>query len=1677
MKQHSSISFLQKIIQHAFTIPNSIAVTSKNVNYTYKELLDTAASIATLIKNQDTAPQEVIAIFMPSGYDLITAQLGVLINKQIFVTIDPMTPKHRVETILSDLSVKLLITNGNTSFDKKINTLRIDDIEIEDAKLENLVTINFDDDSSVYIIATSGSTGKPKNVEIPYSALDNFCIWQVNYYNLHQNVNVSSIASGSFDASISEIWPALMVGARIMFPDADKKMLPSYLIKWISNSKIQHCFIPTPLAEVMLRLEWPKSCQLKTMVVAGDKMYGFPTEEIPFKVYNNYGPSEYTVCATGGEVVAAQKDLYDTPTIGKPIRNTEVYILNDSLKKVANGEIGELFISGKGLAKGYYNDEALTKEKFVHNPFDTSLASIMYKTGDLGTWTKDGNIIFCGRLDNQIKIKGNRVEIEEVTVNLRKHSAIKEAYTKVFYEDSLKKKTPYLVAYFSPKNYLQAPGEQDIYEYLETRLPSYMLPSKLVLIHDFALNRNGKIDATQLPNPEISELGNRTIDPPTTSLEKEIVTIWCDILKIKNIGIHEDFFHLGGNSLAAIHILEQIRSVYRKEILIKHFWKHATIHQLAKLIETCDSTSGISIIQVEKGKNVPLSVQQEQVWFLQKYAPNSNAYNAQTSLRINGSIKISVLEQALQEIFNRHELLRTTYEEEDGKPKQIVHANFNFSINYIDLRECATTEIVNKKEAVRNHEFAHVFDLTQLPLCKFTLIQIEDELFELLLVEHHMVHDGVSYSILMNELHVLYNDLLNENSISLTPLSIQYSDYSVWQREMIRLGEMNTHVHYWKNKLKNASKLIPLPLDYKRPKIQNFEGDQLRFDLSLSLSKKIKRFSKDHRITMFSTMFTAFALLLHKYTLEEDMNIGSAVANRQPHDTEGLIGMFVNAIVIRCLIDKKSSFLEISRYLQDEVMEGNTHQLCPFPHIVKELNVERDLSYNPIFQTMFSFHDAAVVEPMLGNAKCTIYEEGNSSAKQDIDVVVIPKSGRYQGNSRFTDNRINIIWEYNKGLFDRGSMERMANNYQFFLENLLDHIDVAIEKIASVSTTELTLLRTNFGTLDKTEKLETNIENFHEVLNVLQSNGASIAVYSKHGITTYDTLYDQVMLIILYLSKLNLEENDTIGLHLDKGAYMISSQIACLILGVAFVPITPEIPLERKKYIIDDANCRIVITESQIDFKTISNNNCNIITILSLLSANNYTAINDISLLDTTPKSLAYILYTSGSTGKPKGVMIPRKALLNYINWHIKEFDITSNDRSTLLYSSGFDASLAEIWPSIVSGSSIYSVSKEILLNPISLQKFILKNKITICDVPTPLAERLLLLKWPSKSDLRVMLTGGQKLTIRPPKGVDWKLYNQYGPTETTITATSSQILPDNDNAMLPSIGRPIRNTTFYVLDDALHRTPMGGVGELFIGGDGLAIGYLGDEIATKNNFIHNPFTDNKEDKIYKTGDMVRILTTGELYFMGRRDTQVKIRGFRIELEEITKNTQEIEGVKKAYTTIYDETIVCYYIRDEKVTNINNTIIKSTLKKKLPNYMIPTHIMELEEILVTASGKIDEKNLPTPAFKIEENKTAIAVSNDIEEHLVTIWSSVLGHTNFSITDNFFDLGGHSLKIVEVQSLLLDKTGVELPLMAFFEYSTITEISNHINGNSLKTKTVSKSNNKASLRKKALNRRG
>lgn len=1672
MKSNISKSFLETIIQNAISNPNQLAVTFKNKKYSYKKLVNDALLIAKNITSTNLKDQEVVALLLPPGYNLIRSQLGVLLNKKIFVALDINTPKERLKDILLNIDARLIITENYNNFSTTINQLNLNNLKKIESIEEEIASVKIPKNYSAYIISTSGTTGKPKNVEIPHSALCHFCKWHAHYYNLTNNSIVSSIASVSFDASIGEIWPALTAGASIIFPDPEKKMLPSYLINWITNKKINHSFIPTPLADIMIGMEWPASCELKTMVVAGAKMYNFPTKAIPFKVYNNYGPSEYTVCTTSSLILPEHKTIYNTPTIGKPIQNTIVYILNKNLEKVKKDNIGELYIEGHGLAKGYYKQDILTNEKFIQSPFSNSK---LYKTGDLGRWNIDGNIEFHGRIDNQIKINGNRIEIEEITSALKKHPEIKDAFTKVFFEDPEHKKTPYLVSYFSPKTHFQSPGEKDIYTHLEELLPKYMLPSNLILIHDFSLNKNGKIDTNKLPNPEQLLLKNRIITPPKTTLQKELANIWCAVLKTECIGVNEDFFYLGGNSLAAIKILEQIRVDYNTEITIKEFWENATIHQITSVIKKSKKITAVSIVDQQRTQtNIPLSIQQEQVWFLQKYAPKSNAYNAQTSLRIKGKINAIVLEKSVQEIFNRHELLRTTYKENNGKPQQLIHSSFNFSLNLADLRHFKDKE--QQKNSIKTKELTHIFNLTELPLCRFTLIQIDDELFDLLLVEHHMVHDGVSYALLMNELNVIYNSIIYNKKNSLTKLPIQYADYSIWQRNAIAAGKMDNHLEYWYTKLHDAPKLIPLPIDNPRPKIQSFKGDQLRFDLPLTLSKKIKTFSKEHRITLFSTMFTAFALLLHKYTSEKDICIGSAVGNRHPFETENLIGMFVNAVVIRCLITNNSSFKKLAHHIQKEIMDAHTHQSCPFPLVVKKLNIQRDLSYNPIFQTMFSFHDASVTEPILGDAKCTIHEEGNSSAKQDIDIVIIPKSERYKGNSKFTDNRISVIWEYNKGLFNRNSMEKMAANYQFFLELLIDNFNTQIENIPAVNPIELKLLENHLNAPNTT--INKKIKSFEEILENLIKYNNKLAIYSKENKTTYATLYDNVKKTITYLSTLNLKEGDIIGLHLNRGAHMITSQVACLVYGVAFSPIDTTIPNDRKKHIISHAKCKLIITEQSINNDIIFGTNTPTVNCTKLI---NNPIIENIPYLKTHEKDLAYVIYTSGSTGTPKGVMISREALINYINWHITEFAVSNSDISTLAYSSGFDASLAEIWPYIASGSTLYNIAKETLLSPAALQQLIINNNITISDLPTPLAEQLIPLEWPSNCNLRILLTGGQKLTVRPSKDINWKLYNQYGPTETTITATSSLVTPKNSNEeMLPNIGKPITNISTYVLDSQLNRVPIGGIGELYIGGKGLALGYLNDTDLTQKSFIKNPFTNTKE-KLYKTGDLVRVLHTKDLHFIGRNDTQVKLRGFRIELDEISKITQDIPEVTKAHTIITgnknNKQLITYFITETENT-ITEISAKEHLKKKLPHYMVPTHVIFLKNIPLTDNGKINEKLLPPPNLKTSSSVMLSEPNNETEKQLIKIWKELLEHPTFSTNDNFFDIGGHSLKIVEMQSLILQNIGVDIPTMAFFEYTTITNIAKYINGKTqIEATNTEIKNSRAALRKKGRNKGG
>ncbi|WP_237726732.1 non-ribosomal peptide synthetase [Corallococcus coralloides] len=1628
-----------------------MAVASRARSLTHAALNVHANRLAHALIARGAGPDVLVGVCLPRSVELVSSVLGVLKAGAAWLPLDPASPPERLRYMAASAGARFVIGTGPA-----MERLAADGIQVlapEALALQAFPDVNpgvtVQPDHLAYVIHTSGSTGLPKGVMISHRALSAFTGYHLGTFGLSPADRIGVVASPGFDAFVMTLLPSLAAGARLELPpDEETRLSPQRLQDWLLARDITCVFLPTPLAERVLPLSWPESCALRLILTGGDRLHLHPRPGLPFQLVNGYGPAECTIYSTSGVVPPGDASTGDRlPSIGRPIGGVEVHVLGPELRPVAEGETGELFIGGPGLARGYVGTPDLTADRFIPDPFSRFGGERLYRTGDLGRRLPDGSLEFHGRSDRQVKVRGIRIEPAEITAALLTHPHVGAAHVLA---RSTESHDVFFVAWFAPKDARAVPGTEQLREHLRAWLPEAMLPRTFVVVDALPLGPTGKVDVQALPMPDAHATRSSAYVAPRTELEHGLVQVWQEELRLERIGIEDDFFELGGHSLLATRIAARVAEVLGLPLSLTELFAHRRISQLANVLEPRRSVPAKDalppVVRVADPERAPLSVQQEQVWFLQKLSPGSISYQAQTTLRVLGGLDLAVLERALTEITRRHELLRTTYEEVDGRPWQRVLPVTPVQVPLIDLSDLPPVEREHRREEALRQELRRPLSLFEPPLVRWTVVRLAPDDHELVLVEHHVVHDGVSFSVLMRELDALYNAYLRGESSPLPELPVQYRDFAAWQREALDGPAMKAQLDFWRKRLAGAPEVLPLRTDHPRPRVQTFNGDLLRLELPPALPGALRAFCQQEGVTLFNTLFAAFATLLHRYTGEQDLCIGSAFAARAGvRNIENVIGMFVNAVVLRCDVSGAPSFRELVHQVRDLTVAAAEHQTYPFLKLIEALGVKRDPSRNPLVQAMFSFHDSAVRSPRLGDASCTIFERGNGSSKVDLDVVAIPHAGRHLGDRERGDARISLIWEYNRDLFDRSTMERMAAHFLRLMEAAVASPGTPVSRLPMLSDAERRVLVANGSAMPVSAEPPVH----QQVLAQALRTPDAVAVRYEAGTLTYAELVRRATLLAEHLHSRGADAESVVGVCAPRGAEFVTAELGVMLSGAAFLPLDPEHPAERIALILGDAGVRQVVTTGPLAERLPST-----VERVRIEPFHGPGTPQGRLPTEVRPEQRAYVMYTSGSTGVPKGVVVEHGALAHLVGWHRRAFGLEPNSRTTLLYSPAFDPSVAELWPALTAGATLHVPGQDVRLSPERLQSWLLSERITFTDLPTALAERLLALPWPASCELRTVLAGGDRLHARPVPGLPWRLFNQYGPTETTVTATSGEVLPAGPIETLPAIGQPIDGTTAHVLDAELQPVPSGVAGELYIGGAGVARGYLNRPDLTAASFVPDPYAAHPGARMYRTGDRVLCRADGTLEFLGRMDAQLKIRGFRVEPAEVAVRLRTHPGLAAAHVRAWSPPggapqLVGYLVPLAGQPLPTPARLREHLSRELPAYMIPSAYVELKALPLTHGGKVDERALPEPTPGTQAPRVPLA--NEHERRIAGIWCETLRLEHVGAEDNFFDLGGHSLLLAQVQYLLKHRMGHDVPMVTLFEFPTVRVLASHLQG--------------------------
>ena len=1668
LKSHKRYDTVHCLIEEQVNrTPDSKAVEFEGNYLTYAELESLSNKVAHHIRAMGVGPDVPVALCLHRSLDMLIGLLGILKSGAAYVPLDPAYPTGRLVYMLKDSRAPVVLTESNLvtklpGCQASIVCMDTDKSVISSGSDQRL-NLTVTGDNLAYIIYTSGSTGRPKGVEIPHRAVVNLISSMRDIPGLSANDRLLAVTTISFDMAVLEVFLPLTVGARVVLVPRSTSYDGVELARKLEEARATVMQATPTTWRLLLDSGWEGDPNLR-ILCGGEKLLPELMAKLQTRcreLWNLYGPTETTVWSTVQHIQADQRDV----RIGFPIANTEIYVLGKYRQQVSAGLIGEIYIGGDGLARGYRNLPELTAERFVPHPFDAESDARLYRTGDLGRIHVDGSLEYFGRIDHQVKVRGFRIELGEIETVLEKQTEISQAIV-MAREDVLGDKQ--LVAYI-----VRSPGWTTNLvalreKLLKTSLPDYMIPVAFVSLDSFPLTPSGKVDRNALPAPGPQRLSLPShFIPPRTSSEEQLTKICVEVLRVDRIGVQDDFFALGADSIKLAQIVARVRDSFNVELPVRLLFEKRTVVDLIDSIEASQPREASflqkPIERVSRTRGIPLSFAQERIWFFDQLNPDILAYNFQSTIRFRGMLDTRSLERSLCEIVRRHEIYRTTFHDIEDQLVQRIHPMPDLDLPIVDFSEIAEHEqqIALRKWCAK--EFQRHFDLARLPLVRWTLLKFSQSDHILVHMEHHFVHDGWSFNVFLRELIEIYSALSADLPSPLPELPVQFADFAAWQRHSMQGAVVESQLTYWQRQLKDIPTLLALPTDRPRPKSQTFRGKAPRTELPLDLCFSLREMSRLRNQTLFMTMFTGFVILIHRYTGRTDVPIGTFFANRRWRESESLIGMILNNVVIRSSLSTDPTVSELLDQVRDLILEATSNQDVPFDQVVRSVKLQRDPSFNPLFQVTFGFHD----EPMPERGPPGIDIEvtpviSNGSAKFDLGVIIVPHSAQRVGLSQGSRaDGLTMIWEYSSDLFDETTIKRMTAHFTELLEAMVTDPERRVSTLPLLTKEERRKLLVGWN---QTHVAKPQKQFVHELFEwQVECTPDAVAVVFDGEQLTYQELNSRANQLGHYLQGLGIGPGAHVGLCVKRSLEMVVGIMGILKTGSTYVPLDPEYPKDRLGFMIVDAQIRTVLTQHSL-LNRLPESDIHAIcldrdwqTIGARSSGNPFS--------EPASEGIAYVIFTSGSTGKPKGVSIPHSAISSHCQIMAEHYRLRFTDHILQFSRFSFDQSLEQILTPLSCGASVF-LSREDVFDPTRLTTILSRHKVTVVNLPPAYWQQWVqclngqgVQDFPP--DLRLVIVGGDVIpsdSVRMWNNLHLdqsvELLNAYGPTEATITTTTYPVKDSRKLDVVP-IGRPLPGRLIYILDRHIQPVPIGVVGELHIGGLALARGYLNRPKLTAEKFIPDPFSDDPEAMLYKTGDLARYRADGNIEFLGRLDHQVKIRGFRIELGEIEAALRLHPEVRGAIVNVHEPTqgdkrLAAYIVADSDPVPTGSELCQF-LQQKLPNYMIPFVFIEIDALPLTPNGKVDRKALPVPAkVRTEDLKNDfVAARSHLEQKLVDIWTEVLGVERIGVNNNFFEMGGHSLIAMQIASRIRSALNIELPLITLFEFPTIGELAEAI----------------------------
>jgi len=1621
--------------------PDTLAVAFEDGSLTYGELAEQSNRFANHLRTLGARPEQLVAICLEGSLELIVAVLGVLKTGATYVPLDPEYPPDRLAFILEDAAIGLVVSERRLLHRLPATAARLVCLDGgEDAWLlatSSRLHAGATPQNLAYVIYTSGSTGRPKGVLVSHRGLRALADQQVRTFGVGPGTNVLQFASFSFDSSLSEIVMALANGATLHLASASTLIPGPQLIQLLRDRRIGNITIPP---SALAALSYEPLPDLNVIIAAGEPCPAeLAARWAPGRhFFNNYGPTEATVWSTFAEASAENTTGAISPPIGRPIKGVRVFVLDDNLRPLPIGVPGELYLEGKGLARGYLNVPALTAERFVPNSFADEAGERLYRTGDLVRWRADGQLEYLDRVDQQVKLRGYRIEMGEIESLLATHPEVAQCAV-VMLEEELDRKQ--LAAYFVPAR-KPGPTAAELRAYLESRLPSFMVPSLFVQLQHLPLTPNGKLDRRALAalgNPE-----SREYHAPRTPVEEIIVGIWAHLLHLDRVGIQDNFFELGGHSLLAVQVILRVRAALGVEIPLLAVFDFPTpaafAEQVDKVVRASAKQSIPRIAHADRTQPLPLSFAQQRLWFIHQLEPDNPSYHCPAAIRITGPLDVRAVHRSLSEIVKRHEVLRTSFPTEDGRTYQAISPVIDLPLPVIDLARVSAPD--DWAEGIARAEFDRRFDLGSGPVLRALLLRLGTDEFVLLLTIHHIASDGWSVGILIGEFRELYEAYREGRESALPELAVQYADYAVWQREWLKGEVLEEQMSYWRNQLEGMRR-VELAIDKRRPEVASHRGRLKEWEASTELWESIKRVSREEAATVFMTLMAGLGILLSRYSGQSDVAVGTDVANRERTETEGLIGLFVNQLVIRMKVTGRESFRDVLREVREIALGAYAHQDLPFEKLVDDLEPERDLARSPLFQVFFEFQKATRKDGFsIPGLRISKFGKAYPTAKFDLTLTVSE-----------TDSGLHGSFEYVVDLFEPATVERMAAHYLRLLESAVSDPDRRVAWLELLTANEQRQIMVEWNGPMR----PVNFDRYaHELFaDQCALTPSAIAVSCEDQQITYAELNHRANVLAHMLNDLGLEPEARVCVCVARGLDLVTALLAVWKAGYVYVPLDPEYPKERLAYFAADTQAPVLLTQQGL-CERVPDNGFRVILLDDLSGRDGEQS----PLHRLTPTYLAYAIYTSGSTGRPKGAMIEHRGLINHLQAKIYDFGLTADDVVAQNASSSFDISVWQIMAALLVGGRVQIITDEVAKDGWELLEEVQRRAVTVLETvpvqlgvmvehqsqPGPHRLRLEALRWMiCNAEALPSSICDQWLQLYPHVG----LVNAYGATECSDDSTHFHVtrLLDQQRSYAP-LGKPLQNLQYYVVDADYQIVPVGVMGELFTGGVGVGRGYLNHPELTAERFVPDPFSNQPGLRLYRTGDLVRRRPDGNLDFIARVDNQVQIRGHRVELGEIEAVLRQHPELQQALVTVREEDgqkrLVAYFVaRPHAGPGFRE--LRLFLRQRLPDFMIPAAFVALESLPVTSNGKVDLKALPAPGVSHNEPDDELHVAKTaVEEVLVGIWEKMLRIEHVGVHDNFFALGGDSILAIQVAAQA-NQTGLSLRPRHIFEHQTIAEL--------------------------------